>query len=140
MADISTSLLILGIAATVTLWYFTLSTKGEKKLARLALIGDLHSSPIEKPLLRWDAWAKEKGAIATPKLFGILPMVILNTADAATELLSRRSKWYSNRPSSVSMEMISGAGKGQSRFTVMHDMDAVWLLRIILWGSKTDCE
>ncbi|RBR24524.1 uncharacterized protein FIESC28_02720 [Fusarium coffeatum] len=124
MADTSTSLAVLGIAAIVTLWYFTSSTKGEKKLARLALIGDLHSSPIEKPLLRWDAWAKEKGAIATPKLFGILPMVILNTADASTELLSRRGKWYSNRPSSVSMEMISGAGKGQSRFTVMHDMDA----------------
>lgn len=126
MADTSTSLLILGIAAIVTLWYFsTSSSKEEKKLLKLPIIGDLHSSPLEKPLLRWNAWAKEKGAIASLKLFGIIPIVVVNTAEAATELLNKRSKWYSNRPSSVSMEMITGAGKGQSRFTLMHDMDAV---------------
>ncbi|KAM0270897.1 hypothetical protein ACHAQH_009259 [Verticillium albo-atrum] len=91
---------------------------------KLPLIGDLHSSPRETPLLNWDTWAKKNGPIATPKLFGIVPMVVLNTAEAATELFSRRSQWYSNRPPSTSMEMITGAGPGRSRFTLMHDYDA----------------
>ncbi|KAM0345675.1 hypothetical protein ACHAPU_006330 [Fusarium lateritium] len=124
MADVPVSLLVLGIVAIVTFAY--LSTpfgKGDKKLLKLPIIGDLHSSPIDKPLLRWDAWAKKKGAIATAKLLGIVPIVVINTAEAATELLGKRSKWYSNRPSSVTMEMITGAGPGQSRFTLMHDMD-----------------
>ncbi|PKS06241.1 hypothetical protein jhhlp_006987 [Lomentospora prolificans] len=98
--------------------------KSEEKLLKLPLIGDLHSSPIDKPLLHWDAWAKEKGPIATPKLFGIVPIVVLNSYDATTELFSRRSQWYSNRPPSVSMEMITNAGPGKSKFTLMHDYDA----------------
>ncbi|KAF5564289.1 cytochrome P450 monooxygenase family 17 subfamily A (steroid 17alpha-monooxygenase) [Fusarium phyllophilum] len=53
-----------------------------------------------------------------------MPVVVINTAEAATELLGKRGAWYSNRPRSVGMEMITGAGPGQSRFTLMHDMDA----------------
>ncbi|KAF4456696.1 hypothetical protein F53441_1252 [Fusarium austroafricanum] len=125
MAITSTSLLVLGIITITTLLYFsTPPNKGRKKLLKLPIIGDLHSSPIEKPLLRWDAWAKQKGAIATTKLFGIVPVVVINTAEAATELLGKRGTWYSNRPRSVSLEMITDAGPGESRFTLMHDMDA----------------
>lgn len=101
------------------------SKDGTKKLLKLPIIGDLHSSPIEQPLKTWDAWSKEKGDIATPRLFGIVPIVVINTAEAATELLSKRSAWYSNRPSSVSVEMITGAEAGKSKFTLMHDMDDV---------------
>ncbi|KAK2685540.1 hypothetical protein QWA68_015482 [Fusarium oxysporum] len=125
MAVASVSLVVLGIIAGATLLYFSLPDRQDrKKLLKLPVIGDIHSSPIEKPLLRWDAWAKEKGAIATSKLFGIVPVVVINTAEAATELLGKRGAWYSNRPRSVGMEMITGAGPGQSRFTLMHDMDA----------------
>ncbi|KAI9157931.1 Cytochrome P450 monooxygenase aneD [Paramyrothecium foliicola] len=128
LASGSTWFAILGTVAVATILYVLASpsTKNgtcEQKLLKLPIIGDLHSSPIEKPLLRWDAWSKEKGAIATPKLFGIVPIVVINTAEAATELLSKRSAWYSNRPSSVTMEMITGAEPGRSRFTLMHDMD-----------------
>ena len=97
--------------------------KGEKPLRKLPLIGDLHDSPIDKPLANWDSWAKRHGAIAVRRLFGIVPIIVLNSAEAVTELFSRRSQWYSNRPASVTMEMITGAEPGQSRFTLMHDYD-----------------
>jgi cytochrome P450 len=95
----------------------------KKRFRKLPLIGDLHSSPIEKPLLNWSAWSKDHGPITVPRLFGIVPIVVLNSYEAVTELFSRRSQWYSNRPASVSMEMITGAKSGRSRFTLMHDYD-----------------
>lgn len=113
----------------LTLFYIRTSRErkaGEEKhqpLLKLPLIGDLHSSPIERPLLNWDSWVKENGPIAVPKLFGIIPIVVLNSLEAVTELFSRRSQWYSNRPASVSMEMITDAASGQSKFTLMHDYD-----------------
>ncbi|KXG47543.1 Cytochrome P450 [Penicillium griseofulvum] len=107
----------------LTLLYIVIGRKKEKKLLKLPLIGDLHGSPIDKPLLNWDEWARENGPIAVPKLFGLIPIVVLNSYEAVTELFSRRSQWYSNRPPSVSMEMITGAEPGQSKFTLMHDYD-----------------
>ncbi|KAL4939188.1 hypothetical protein BDV06DRAFT_231235 [Aspergillus oleicola] len=121
------SLLVLLAIGALSLVYFSTrksSTKdGAKPLLKLPLIGDLHSSPIEKPLLNWDTWALQNGPIAVPKLFGLIPIVVLNTQEAVTELFSKRSQWYSNRPASVSMEMITGAEPGRSRFTLMHDYD-----------------
>ncbi|KAI9367090.1 cytochrome P450 [Aspergillus egyptiacus] len=121
------AVLLLVAIGVVTLFYLRSQKPpaGEKKkaLLKLPIIGDLHSSPIEKPLLNWDAWAKQNGPIAIPKLFGIVPIVVLNSYEAVTELFSRRSQWYSNRPPSVSMEMITGAEPGRSRFTLMHDYD-----------------
>ncbi|KAJ5782860.1 hypothetical protein N7457_004634 [Penicillium paradoxum] len=96
---------------------------GRKSPWKLPIIGDLHSSPIGRPLLNWDTWNKENGPIAIPKLFGIIPIVVLNSYEAVTELFSRRSQWYSNRPPSVTMEMITGAEPGKSKFTLMHDYD-----------------
>lgn len=116
---------VLIIVGALSLLY--LSTKKgkstDKTLLKLPLIGDLHSSPIEKPLVNWDDWARQNGPIAVPKLFGLIPIVVLNSYEAVTELFSRRSQWYSNRPASVSMEMITGAQPGRSRFTLMHDYD-----------------
>ncbi|PWY94373.1 cytochrome P450 [Aspergillus sclerotioniger CBS 115572] len=121
------SVVVALVIAVLTLWYVvntrSQSLQKSSRLLKLPLIGDLHRSPIEKPLVNWDAWAKQNGPIAVPRLFGIIPIVVLNTLEAATELFSRRSQWYSNRPASVSMEMITGAEPGQSRFTLMHDYD-----------------
>ncbi|KAJ5094986.1 hypothetical protein N7532_007277 [Penicillium argentinense] len=97
--------------------------RGTKSLLKIPLIGDLHKSPVGKPLENWDAWVEANGPIAVPKLFGIIPIVVLNSLEAVTELFSRRSQWYSNRPPSVSMEMITDAKPGQSKFTLMHDYD-----------------
>lgn len=127
MAAISPVVAVLA-AGLLTLVYFAFrktdkNGNDERPLLKLPLIGDLHSSPIERPLANWDAWAKENGPIAIPKLFGIVPIVVLNSYEAVTELFSRRSQCYSNRPASVSMEMITGADPGRSRFTLMHDYD-----------------
>jgi cytochrome P450 len=92
-------------------------------LRKLPLIGDLHQSPIAKPLSNWSAWSKDNGPITKAKLFGIVPIIVINSYEALTELFSRRSQWYSNRPASVSLEMITGAEPGRSRFTLMHDYD-----------------
>jgi cytochrome P450 len=119
--------IVLAISALTLLYLRTKTTSSsnasEKPLLKLPLIGDLHSSPIEKPLVNWDAWAKEHGPITVPKLFGIVPIVVLNSYESVVELFSKRSQWYSNRPASVSMEMITGAEPGRSRFTLMHDYD-----------------
>ncbi|KAL3484436.1 cytochrome P450 [Aspergillus germanicus] len=118
--------ILLAIGALTLLYLRTKtssSNASEKPLLKLPLIGDIHSSPIEKPLVNWDAWAKEHGPITVPKLFGIVPIVVLNSYESVVELFSKRSQWYSNRPASVSMEMITGAEPGRSRFTLMHDYD-----------------
>ncbi|KAL5340233.1 cytochrome P450 [Aspergillus crustosus] len=116
-------LLAVGVISLVYVSTRKSNSNGVKPLLKLPLIGDLHKSPIEKPLVNWDTWAKENGPIAVPKLFGLIPIVVLNSYEAVTELFSRRSQWYSNRPASVSMEMITGAEPGRSRFTLMHDYD-----------------
>jgi cytochrome P450 len=123
----STVAIFLVVGALTAVYLYTNNSSGhaasEKPLLKLALIGDLHSSPIERPLVNWSAWSKDHGPITVSKLFGIVPIVVLNSYEAVTELFSRRSQWYSNRPASVSMEMITGAEPGRSRFTLMHDYD-----------------
>lgn len=54
MADALVSLVILGLVTIATLIYLSISpgTSGKKPL-KLPIIGDLHCSLIEKPLLRW---------------------------------------------------------------------------------------
>ncbi|KAF2448832.1 cytochrome P450 [Karstenula rhodostoma CBS 690.94] len=118
-----TVLLIVGVLTVLYIFTRQKSQDATEKPLKLPLIGDFHSSPIEKPLVNWSAWSRERGPIAVPKLFGLVPIVVLNSYEAVTELFSKRSQWYSNRPSSVSMEMITGAGPGRSRFTLMHDYD-----------------
>lgn len=123
----TTFLVVVALAVGLLILPYVSTRKKSKKegkvLLKLPLIGDLHTSPIDKPLTNWNTWVTQNGPIAVPKLFGIVPIVVLNSYDAVTELFSRRSQWYSNRPASVSMEMITGAEPGQSRFTLMHDYD-----------------
>ncbi|WQF75635.1 Putative cytochrome P450 [Colletotrichum destructivum] len=126
MTSSSTSTLLGAVALATVLFVLSRIRSGSpsRKPLKLPIIGDLHSSPREKPLLHWDEWARTNGPVAASKLFGIIPMVVLNTSEAATELFAKRGARYSNRPSSVSMEMITGSGPGKSRFTLMHDYDA----------------
>ncbi|EUC27380.1 hypothetical protein COCCADRAFT_10015 [Bipolaris zeicola 26-R-13] len=122
----STLVVFLAISALTVAYFYTNNKRydaREKSLLKLPLIGDIHSSPIEKPLENWSAWSEKNGPITIAKLFGIVPIVVLNSYEAVTELFGRRSQWYSNRPASVSMEMITGAKPGCSRFTLMHDYD-----------------
>ncbi|USP74740.1 cytochrome P450 [Curvularia clavata] len=123
----STAVVFLVVGA-LTLIYVYINNKNrraaqEKPPLKLPLIGDLHSSPVERPMVNWSAWSERNGPIIVTRLFGIMPIVVLNSQEAVTELFSRRSQWYSNRPASVTMEMITGAKPGRSRFTLMHDYD-----------------
>ncbi|GKT52085.1 fumitremorgin C synthase [Colletotrichum spaethianum] len=126
MAGVSTPVLAVAVALVTVLFVVSRIKNGDssRKPLKLPIIGDLHSSPLEKPLSNWDKWTKANGPVAASKLFGIVPMVVLNTSEAATELFGKRGAHYSNRPSSVSMEMITGAEPGKSKFTLMHDYDA----------------
>ncbi|GKT87809.1 cytochrome P450 [Colletotrichum tofieldiae] len=126
MASDSTPVLLAAAALVTVLFVVSIFKHDDpsRKPLKLPIIGDLHSSPLEKPLSNWDQWIKANGPVAASKLFGIVPMVVLNTSEAATELFGKRGAYYSNRPSSVSMEMITGAGPGKSKFTLMHDYDA----------------
>jgi cytochrome P450 len=123
----STVTICLVVGALTGLYLYTNNRRRHdataKPLLKVPLIGDLHRSPIEKPLVNWSAWSKDRGPITGPRLFEVVPIVVLNSHEAVTELFSRRSQWYSNRPASVSMEMITGANPGYSRFTLMHDYD-----------------
>jgi cytochrome P450 len=126
MSSFFVTIVLVASALTALYLYYNNSSRYDAHkttLRKLPLIGDLHCSPIEKPLINWSVWSKEHGPITVPKLFGIVPIVVLNSYEAVTELFSRRSQWYSNRPASVSMEMITGAKSGRSRFTLMHDYD-----------------
>ncbi|RMJ19475.1 hypothetical protein CDV36_000862 [Fusarium kuroshium] len=121
----TTPIVITLLLAIVTAAYIFLRKDNEGLGPRkFPFFGDLHHSPVDKPLMNWDAWAKQNGPIATAKLFGIVPIIILNTSEVVTELFNKRSQWYSNRPRSVRMEMMTGAGPGKSKFTLLHDYDA----------------
>ena len=123
----STAVILLVVGALTALYFYYNNASHndaiDKPLRKLPLIGDLHRSPIGRPLVNWSAWSQDNGPITVPKLFRIVPIVVLNSYEAVNELFSRRSQFYSNRPASVSMEMITGAKPGRSRFTLMHDYD-----------------
>lgn len=121
----TTSIVILLLLGIVTAAYILLKSSNDDPGARkFPIFGDLHHSPVDKPLINWDTWAKQNGPIVAAKLSWIVPIIILNTSEAVTELFSKRSQWYSNRPMSVRMEMMTGAGPGKSKFTLLHDYDA----------------
>ncbi|KXJ89760.1 cytochrome P450 [Microdochium bolleyi] len=106
--------------------------RGKEQPRKLPLIGDLHQSPADKPLLNWNAWAARHGPVAVVNLlFGtFVPLVVLNTADAAAYFFSRKGGHCNNRPHAVSLELLTGIEeKGQSRFLLLHDYDANYKLR-----------
>ncbi|RYP69712.1 hypothetical protein DL769_005210 [Monosporascus sp. CRB-8-3] len=124
----ATSTIFLVSAALLTGLYLGFGRQKHANTPKLPIISDFSGAPLEKPLLNWDTWSKANGPVAKPKLYGILPVVIINTMEAATELLSRRSNNYSNRPSFVTIEMVTNTGPGKSKFTHMHDNDAEFRL------------
>ncbi|KAJ4329328.1 hypothetical protein N0V84_000223 [Fusarium piperis] len=123
MIDTTPIVIFLLLAIVTAVYIFPKSRNEGLDPRKFPIFGDLHNSPVDKPLINWDAWAKQNGPIATAKLFGIVPIIILNTSEVVTELFSKRSQWYSNRPRSVRMEMMTGAGPGKAKFTLLHDYD-----------------
>ncbi|KAF9265165.1 cytochrome P450 [Marasmius fiardii PR-910] len=64
-------------------------------------------------------WAKEYGPVVYLRLFG-QPVILLNTAEAAEDLLEKRSKNYSGRPNSI---MASTAMQGDMMMPFIHAND-----------------
>ena len=83
-------------AAVTVLYLYTNNTRRlndiKDTLRKLPLIGELHSSPIATPLVNWSAWSKDHGPITKAELFGIVPIIVINSYEAVTELFSRRSQ------------------------------------------------
>lgn len=60
-----------------------------------------------RPDVQYLKWAQKYGPVFSVKL-GSQRIVVLNSAEAADELLTIRSKWYSNRePSHVGFDLVS---------------------------------
>lgn len=77
-AAVAAGLLTVGI-----LYYSTRKADDQghnSPLVKLPLIGDLHKSPVEQPLVNWDAWCKENGPVISTNLMGVVPVVLLNTS------------------------------------------------------------
>ncbi|KAF8066524.1 cytochrome P450 [Lyophyllum atratum] len=61
------------------------------------IIGNLSDMPRETTWLTFAEWGKTYGAISSVTVFG-QPIIILNTVDAALEMLSGKGHIYSDRP------------------------------------------
>ncbi|KAJ3485033.1 hypothetical protein NLI96_g5228 [Meripilus lineatus] len=67
---------------------------------RLPLIGNVLDMPTSKEWLTFEQWGKQWGGVVSVVLMG-QPLVILNSAKAAIDLLEKRSAIYSDRPTVV---------------------------------------
>lgn len=63
----------------------------------LPIIGNLHQNPKSRVWAQWHAWAKQYGPVVYLNMLG-QPIIILNSARAAQDLLARRGAIYSDRP------------------------------------------
>ncbi|KAJ7468475.1 putative monooxygenase [Mycena latifolia] len=76
---------------------------------RWPLIGSVLEMPRTYPWIKFSEWAKEYGNVVYLDVVG-QPLVILNSAEVARDLLDRRSSIYSDRPS-LTMATLSGYGE-----------------------------
>lgn len=61
------------------------------------ILGHLRSIPLHAAWLTFAEWYKEYGSIAMVRILG-RPMVVLNTVEAAHELLEKKGANFSERP------------------------------------------
>ncbi|KAF9045138.1 cytochrome P450 [Panaeolus papilionaceus] len=98
------------IAGSAALMYAWSRNSSKSKLppgpVRLPLIGSALQMPMQSPWLTFSEWSKKYGDIIHVDAAG-QPIIILNSAEAARELLDRRSAIYSDRPR---LEMASLSG------------------------------
>ncbi|KAJ7075379.1 putative monooxygenase [Mycena belliarum] len=76
---------------------------------RLPLIGSALHVPRTYPWLKFSEWAKTYGSIVYADVFG-QPLIVLNSAKIARDLLDQRSAIYSERPTMI-MGNLSGYGQ-----------------------------
>jgi len=74
---------------------------------RLPLVGNLHNAPTTNGFLDFHAWSKTYGPIMSLSVLG-QTVVILDDAQTANDLLSKRAATYSGRPFNVTSTMVTG--------------------------------
>ncbi|KAH0583191.1 hypothetical protein H2248_011075 [Termitomyces sp. 'cryptogamus'] len=81
----------------------------------IPFIGNMHQMPKDKPWLKFLGWSRQYGPVVSIFL-GSTPVIVLGTAQAAWDLLEKRSEFYSSRPRSIFMgELLSGGKRGLLR-------------------------
>ncbi|EFI26618.1 cytochrome P450 [Coprinopsis cinerea okayama7 len=115
--------LLPAVAASGVLWYWfnssstlkSTSTVGalrRKRLPgprRLPIIGNVLQMPQERPWLVFAEWAKRYGNLFQVDILG-QPLVVINSAKTALDLLDKKSATNSNRPHFVMAGELSGYG------------------------------
>jgi hypothetical protein len=71
------------------------------------IIGNLRQMPTEYQWVTWAEWAKQYGPLTYCSVFG-QHILIINTHEAAVELLEKRGQLYSDRPYSVMLRELVG--------------------------------
>jgi len=77
---------------------------------RLPLIGNVHQMPTETPWKTFAEWSKTYGDIMHVDIIG-QPIIIINTAEIAKDLMDRRATIYSDRPHFVMANDLVGYGE-----------------------------
>ncbi|KAG6901347.1 hypothetical protein C0995_013206, partial [Termitomyces sp. Mi166 len=81
----------------------------------IPFIGNMHQMPSDKPWLKFAEWSRQYGPVVSIFL-GSTSIIVLGTAQAAWDLLEKRSEFYSSRPRSIFMgELVSGGKRGLLR-------------------------
>jgi len=98
------ALATVAIASSVSIIYYWQSTKSSKKAPPgpkgIPLVGNEFQIPDDKQWLTFHEWGKIYGDIVQITTMG-QPAIILNSAQAALDLLETRGNIYSDRPIAI---------------------------------------
>ncbi|KAJ3558639.1 hypothetical protein NM688_g803 [Phlebia brevispora] len=99
----------------------------------LPLVANAFQVPTEEPWLKFTSWSRELGPVFSLNLFG-QHVVVLNTMEAATALLDRRSSIYSDRPRMIVAgdTLHGGLNLGLMRYGPTYDSQSTILGRPLL--------
>ncbi|EPS99953.1 hypothetical protein FOMPIDRAFT_1123536 [Fomitopsis schrenkii] len=81
----------------------------------LPLLGNIHQVPLAHPERTFAQWGSRYGDVIYLRMF-TKPTLILNSIDAARELLDKRSTKYSGRPPSILLADLTGWGLSLPNF------------------------
>ncbi|KAI0334310.1 cytochrome P450 [Cubamyces sp. BRFM 1775] len=107
------SALVLALSCCVLLAWRALTRSSHTKLppgpGGLPLLGSVHKLPAKNQEKQFSEWAKQYGDVIYLKLFQT-PTVILNSLEAATDVLTKRSAKHSDRPRMILLGELMNQG------------------------------
>lgn len=135
------------IAFTCIRWLFGRSSNDKYRHlplppgpARLPILGNLLGVPTVAPFKHWLALSKTYGPVLYIDIAG-QPLVLLNSNEAAQDLLAKRAARYSDRPRLPLVELMEGAGAYGASFILARQYDAGFRLhhRMLASGMTSTC-